>query len=113
VRRGRNLLEPAPRIAGDAPSEFLIRAVGRANSAARHPLIPGFVAQDRILHVLQDLVERLGLVMVAVDVDDQEILVAALDRLLRGMRKQGTGVEFCGGEIAEVAGVNVHRAILS
>ena len=71
------------------------------------------MAHHRILHVLQDLVERLGLVVVAVDVDDAEILVAALDRLLGGMRQQGRGVELGGGEVAEVVGMDVHRAILS
>ena len=60
-----------------------------------------------------DLVEGLGLVVVAVDVDDAEILVAALDRLVRGMRQQGGGIELGGGEVAEVVGVDVHRAILS
>ena len=68
---------------------------------------------DRILHVLQISVEGLGLVVVAVDVDDAEILVAALDRLLGGMRQQGRGVELGGGEVAKVVGVDVHRAILS
>ena len=70
------------------------------------------MAQNRILHVLQDLVEGLGLVVMAVDVDDAEILVAPLDRLVGGMRQQRGRVEFGGGEVAEVGGgVDVHRAV--
>ena len=113
VRSRRDLLDPAAGIAGDAPADFLVRAVGRRDAATRRALIFGFVANDRILHVLQDLVECLGLVVVAVDVDDAEILVAALDRLVRRMRQQRGGIELGGGEVAEVIGVDVHRAILS
>ena len=113
VRGRRDLLDPAAGIAGDASADLLVRAVGRRDAATRRALILGLVADDRILHVLQDLVEGLGLVVVAVDVDDAEILVAALDRLVRGMRQQGGGIELGGGEVAEVVGVDVHRAILS
>ena len=46
-------------------------------------LIFGLVAHHRIFDVFGDLGEGRGLVVMAVDIDDQEILVAALDRLLR------------------------------
>ncbi len=113
VRGRRHLLDAAAGIAGDAAADLLVGAVGRRDAAARHALVLGLVAQHRIVHVLQDLVERLGLIVVAVDVDDAEVLVTALHRLLRGMREQRRGVELGGGEVAEIAGVNVHRAILS
>jgi hypothetical protein len=108
---GRHLLDPAAGIACDASAQLLIGAVGRGDTAARRALVLGLVAQHRILHVLQDLVEGLGLVVMAVDVDDAEILVAPLHGLLGGVRQQRRRVEFGGGEVAKVGGVDVHRTI--
>ena len=55
-------------------------------------LIVGGLPQDRIVDVFHDLRERLVLVVVRVDVDDQEILVLALHGLLGGMRQRLRGV---------------------
>ena len=94
------------------PADLLVGAVCRRDAAARHALVLRLVAQHRIVDVLEDFVERLGLVVVAVDVDDAEILVAALDRLFGGMCEQRRGVEFGRGQIAEIAAVDVHGTIL-
>ena len=66
------------------------------------PWILGLVAQHRIVDVFGDLLEGLGLVVVRVDVDDQEVLVLALDRLLGGVAQQRAGVELLARQIAEV-----------
>jgi hypothetical protein len=60
------------------------------------------MTQHRVVHVLDDFLERLGLVVVTVDVDDAEVLVAAGRRLLGGIRQQRRGVEFGGGEICGI-----------
>ena len=82
MRRRRDVLGPAPRIARDATADLLVGAVFRRDAAARQALELGLVAQHRILDVFSDLVESFGLVVMGIDVDDQEILVVALDRLL-------------------------------
>ena len=57
--------------------------------------------------------ERLGLVMMRVDIDDAEILVAPLDRLLAGVGENGRRVEFLGGEIADDDVIRVHSHVSS
>ena len=46
-------------------------------------LILRLIAQHRVFDVFDDLGEGFGLVVMRVDIDDEEILVAPLDRLLR------------------------------
>ena len=113
MRRRRHLLDAAARIAGNAAGKFLVGAVCRADAGTRHALVLGLEAHHRIVHVLDDFLERLGFVVMAVDVDDAEVLVAASHRLLGRMRQQGGGVELGGSEIAEVVAMDVHGAILS
>ena len=93
MRRRRHLLVLALRIAGDAAGELLVGAGLRRDAAARRALELRLVAQHRVLDELRDLLERLGLVVMRVDVDDEEVLVAALDRLLGGVLQQRAGVE--------------------
>ncbi len=63
----------------------------------------GLVAHHRIFDVFGDLLERLGLVVVRVGIDDQEVFVLAHDRLIDGVAQQRAGVELLAGEIAEIA----------
>ena len=51
---------------------------------------------------------ELGLVVVGIDVDDQEVLVLAVDRLLRGMLEQRRGVEFLDGQVAKIGDLRIH-----
>ena len=77
-------------------------------------LMPGVVPQHRIVDVFDDLVERFRLVMMRIDVDDQEILVAALHRLLGRVRQRLRGVVVLQRYVAklDVAGsvrLRIHR----
>ena len=90
------------------PASLLVGAGLRRDAATRGALEFRLVAQHRIVDELGDLLERLGLVVVRVYVDNEEILVAALDRLLGGVAQQGARVEGLGGEIAEASRVLVH-----
>ena len=100
MRRRRHLLDAPAGISCNAPADLLLGAVGRGDAAARRALVLGLVAQHRIFHVGQDLAERLGLVVVAIDVDDAEILVAPLDCLLG--RVPGAVPRGCGLLLAEL-----------
>ena len=52
--------------------------------------------------------------MVRVDVDDQEVLVLAHDRLLFGVAKERAGIELLAREIAEVAvGLVLHILLVA
>jgi hypothetical protein len=55
------------------------------------------VTHHRIVDVFGDLLERFGLVMMRVGVDDQEVLIFAIDRLIGGVAQQRAGVEFFAG----------------
>ncbi len=57
-------------------------------------LIARLIAQDRVFDVIADALETVGLVVMRVDIDDEEILIAALDRLLFRMGEEGRGIEF-------------------
>jgi hypothetical protein len=113
---GLGLFDAAERIAGDAPAHVLIAdaaghdvdALGIAGIGALREL-----AHHGIGHVVEDLVERLELVVVGVDVDDGEILVAAIFRLAGGVREHFSGVEFLDLHATVVAERKFHgRAFL-
>jgi hypothetical protein len=102
-------------------SGFSIRRSGIARDAAAHVLVAdaarhhadalgvagvrhlGELLHHRVGHVFQDLVERLELVMVRVDVDDRELVVVALLRLLGGVSQHLAGVEL----------VDLHAAVFA
>ena len=89
MRFWRHLLVLALRIARDAAGEFLVGTGLRRDAATRGALEFRLVAQHRIVDELGDLLERLGLVVVRLDVDDEEVFIAALDRLLGGVAATG------------------------
>ncbi len=96
----RRLLAVASLVARDAAGHLLIGAARRGDAAVAHALEPRLVAQHRVLDVFEDLAERLGLVMVRVDIDDAEILVAALRRLLGRMGEERRRVELLERQVA-------------
>ena len=102
---GRLFLVPAP-VARDAARHLLVRAARRSDAAFAHALDLRLVAHHRVLDIFEDLLERLGLVMVRVDVDDAEILVFPLRRLLGRMGEQGRRVEFFEAMVAEIDGIH-------
>ena len=75
---------------------------GTTAFGGRLPCAAGQLLDDGIVHVFENLVDRFGLVVMRVDVDDRKILVAALGRLLGGMREKFRGVEFLDRHFAEV-----------
>ena len=112
-RRGRRLLRPARRVARHAARDVLVPdlGVGDRRPARAHALLRlGAVADDRVLDIFGDRVERLALVVMRVDVDDQEILVVPLLRLAIGVLEEGAGVELIDGGIAELGVERIHRA---
>ena len=106
MHAGFRLLDPAQRIAGDAAADVLVADAARHHADAlgvagvRHL---GELLHHRVGHVFQDLVERLQLVVMRVDVDDRKVLVAAVLRLLGGVREHLAGVEFLDLHAAVVA----------
>ena len=107
----RHLLELAHRIAQHAPADVLIADAARQHAGAlRAAALRGAareLLQHRIVHVVEDLVERFQLVVMRVDIDDREFVVAALARLVRRVREQLGGVEFLDRHLAEVGERNV------
>ena len=85
MRLGRGFFLVSSRVAGDAPAELLIGAVSAGNAAAAKALVLCLIPHHRVFDEFADLRERAGLVMMAVDVGDEEILVSPLDRLLVGV----------------------------
>ena len=69
----------------------------------------GELAQHVIFHERQEFVVVLVLVMMRVDVDDQDVVEAALMRLLARMRKEPRGVELFDGDAASAIGDQVHE----
>ena len=117
VHAGLGLLDPAQRIARHAAAHVLVADAARHHADAlgvagvRHL---GELLHHRVGHVFQDLVERLQLVVVRVDVDDRELVVVALLGLARGMRQHLAGVELVDLHAAVFAEREFHgRALLS
>ena len=93
----RSFSDRAQRIAGDAAAHVLVADLARHHGAARRPCARGRhgeLAQHVVLHVGQDFVVVLVLVMMGVDIDDQHVVEVALLRLLAGMGQEPRGVEF-------------------
>ncbi len=106
------LLDLAQRIARDAAAHILVADAARHHAVALgagQARAHGELLQHRVFHVFEDLVERLQLVVVRVDVDDREVPVAALARLLRGVGEQLGGVEFLDRHAAEIGQRQVHH----
>ena len=106
MHAGFRLLDAAQRIADRAAAHVLIADAARHHADAlgvagvRHL---GELLHHRVGHVFQDLVERLELVVMRVDVDDRELIVFALLRLARGVRQRLAGVEL----------VDLHAAVFA
>src|SRR5262249_40714336 len=66
------------------------------------------LAQDVVLHERQEFVDRLVLVVMGVDVDDQHVVELALLRLLSGMGEQAAGVELFDRHAPSAVGDEVH-----
>src|SRR5579862_6282743 len=95
------------RIARKAPAEILIAARRRGEAGAAEALILRLVPHHRVFEEIANLGEAVGLVVMGVDIDDEEILIAPLDRLLVRMRQQRLGVEGFDREIAIIDGIHV------
>ena len=113
VHAGLGLLDPAQRIARDAAAHVLVADAARHDADAlgvagvRHL---GELLHHRVGHVLQDFVEQLQLVVMRVDIDDRELVVAALLGLPRGVRQHLAGVELVDLHAAVVAEREFHDA---
>ena len=111
-----HLFELAHRIAQDAPADVLIAdAAGQHAGALRAAALRGAareLLQHRIVHVVENLVERFQLVVMRVDVDDRELVVAALARLVRGVLQELGGVEFLDRHLAEVGERDIDHVVL-
>src|SRR6185312_11393514 len=59
-------------------------------------------AQHRIFDVLANLLPRRNLEVMTVDIADEEIFVAALDRLFVGVTQQRLGIDFGKRQIAKI-----------
>ncbi len=108
VRCRRHPLFAAHRIAGDAPAVALIQCIVGDDASKRHSLHPGLVAQDRILDELGDLLEGLLFVVMGIRVNDEEVVVVAILRLLRGIAQESSGIELFVCQIAKVVDVGCH-----
>ena len=82
---GFRFFHAARRIAHDAAAHVLIADAGRQHADAFGAGLPRAarkLLQHRIVHVFEDFVDQLAFVMMRVDVDDREILVAAFSACL-------------------------------
>src|SRR5215813_2937613 len=88
------LLGGTQRIAGDAAAHVLEADLAQRDGlAALTAAGEDELAQHFVLDQRQEFVEALILVMVAVDIDDQDVVEVALHRLLAGMGKEPAGIE--------------------
>ena len=112
----RRLFELAQRIARHPAADILIADLSgqEGRGFARHAA--GRLAQlpqHRVLDELQDLVQRLALVVMRVDVDDQHVVEAALIALARRVGEKLVGVEFLDAQlVVTVATGEVHCVCL-
>src|SRR5438132_3483114 len=107
------LFRGAHRIAGDAAAHILEADLARHQRlAALDAAGEDELAQHLVLDQRQKLVEALVLVMVAVDVDDQDVVEAALDRLLAGVGEEPAGVELFERHPPTAIGKKVHGVLL-
>src|SRR5215475_2188460 len=112
MRFGLGALQPAKRLAHDAAAIVLIAEAGRQGAYAT---ITGNgrcfqqLADNRVLDVLHDLGKRLALEVMRINIDDRKICVAALARLLGGMRERNTGVELVDAHAPVIAERQFHQ----
>ncbi len=69
----------------------------------------GELAQHVVFHEGQEFVVVLVLVMMRIDIDDQDVVEAALMRLLARVRQEPRGVELFDGDAAAAVGDQVHE----
>ena len=107
------LLEPAQRIAHDAPGDVLVADDARNQRRLRAGAAAGIdaagMAEHRVLDELDDVLEGLVLVVVTVDVDDQHVVQLALVALPGGIDEELRGVELLDGHLVNVARWDIHR----
>jgi hypothetical protein len=111
ILAGWRLLQAAQRIARDAAAHILIThhrvhdagVLGVRLRAGQRQL-----AQHRIVEIFENLVQGLIFIVMRIDVDDRELVIAALARLTRRVRQQLRGVEFLHRHAAEIAELEVH-----
>src|SRR5262249_21754907 len=112
VRLGIGAFQTAQLLAHDASAVILIAERGRERADAavagdRRGLQQ--LADHRVLDVGEDLGKRLGLEVVGVDVDDRKALVAALARLLGGVRQRDAGIELVDAHASVIAERQFHQ----
>src|SRR5690242_17244234 len=106
VRRRLFLMDAG--IACQPAAEILVTARPRSQAGAAEALIQSLVAHHRIFDVLADLYEAIGLVVMSVDIDDEEILITPLLGLLVGVAQERPRIEGFDREIAEIDAVHRH-----
>ncbi len=105
---GRHLFVGAAGEAGDAAAQILVVAVGLRHAVAAPALIAHLVAQNRVFDVGEDFVVVIAFVVMRVDVDDAQILVMPLDRLLPGIGQDLVLVDLFGRRITVDRFARVH-----
>ena len=105
------LLGAAQRIARHPPAHVLDEArIGRHDRAAVGLAAPahGPLLEDIVLHEGQDFVVVLGLIVVRIHVDDQNVVELALHRLLAGVGQQPRGVQLIDRNASAAFSKEVH-----
>src|SRR5690348_6032941 len=97
---GRRLFHLVTLAATNAAGKILIGAGGRCQAAHSISLISRLLPHHWVFDIVADLLEGLRLVMMRIDVDDEEILIAPPPRLLLGMRQQRPRIDFLERQIA-------------
>jgi hypothetical protein len=106
-----DFLHPPGRITHDAAAHVLIADAGWQHANTFRVCLTRTarkLLQHRIVHVIENLADRLAFVVVRVDIDNREILVPAFGGLLRGVRQQLAGVELFDLHAAEVGQRKIH-----
>src|SRR5262249_3769186 len=110
VALARRLLQLAQMGAGDAAVEVLVAdlAVEHGGAAGARHAVHGGAAGHPAVDVFEDVAVGLVLVMVRIHVDDEEVLVVALARLLGGVLEMLLDRELVEAQVADLATRHVH-----
>ena len=98
--RGRYLFGSAHRISHDASAHTLKGRVVGNDAAEIHALKLGLVAQNRIFDQRCNFIERFVLVVVGINVNNEEVFVMALVRLMACQTQMLASVELGRVDIA-------------
>jgi len=106
----RRMSWAAQLVTRDAPADVLVAdlAAEHRGAAAALRRLHRLAADHRTFDVLEHVLVGLAFIVVRVHVDDQEILVVALARLLRGMARWLRGRVVLAGKLADFAAGHIH-----